>query len=70
MNVREQLKKALARVAGSDWILAGRNGEAIGYVAGSVVRPVSGGGCYRGPSAAACGSRGDPVSSALALPLR
>ena len=39
--------EALARVAGSDWILAGRNGEAIGYVAGSVVRPV-GGGAYAG----------------------
>jgi len=32
--------EALARVAGTDWILAGRNGEAIGYVSGSVVRSV------------------------------
>ena len=32
--------EALARVAGSDWILAGRDGEAVGYVSGGVVRPV------------------------------
>lgn len=34
--------EALARVTGGNWLLAGRNGTAIGYVAESVVRPVSG----------------------------
>ena len=37
---------AVARVSGGDWILAGRDGVAIGYVAQSVVRPVSTGQTY------------------------
>ncbi|WP_162244266.1 MULTISPECIES: SH3 domain-containing protein [unclassified Phenylobacterium] len=34
---------ALARVSGTPWLLAGRNGQAIGYVSDTVVRPASGG---------------------------
>jgi surface antigen len=40
--------EALARVSGGDWLLAGRDGTAIGYVSQSVVRPVSGGQNYAG----------------------
>lgn len=32
---------ALARVRGSDWLLAGRDGVGVGYVANSVVRPTA-----------------------------
>ncbi len=39
---------AVARVSGGDWILAGRDGVAIGYVAQSVVRPVTAGRSYAG----------------------
>lgn len=38
---------ALARVKGSNWLLAGQNGTAIGYVSDTVVRP-SGGQSYAG----------------------
>jgi len=38
---------ALARVAGSNWLLAGQNGMAVGYVSESVVR-ASGGQSYAG----------------------
>lgn len=34
---------ALARVQGSNWLLAGRDGVGVGYVAESVVSPVGGG---------------------------
>ena len=33
---------ALARVQGSNWLLAGRDGVGVGYVAESVVSPVGG----------------------------
>ena len=33
---------ALARVSGTPWLLAGRNGQAIGYVSDTVVRPAGG----------------------------
>ena len=39
---------AVARVSGGDWILAARDGVAIGYVAQSVVRPVAAGQTYAG----------------------
>ncbi|HEY9234182.1 MULTISPECIES: SH3 domain-containing protein [Phenylobacterium] len=38
---------ALARVRGTNWLLAGQNGMAVGYVSESVVRP-SGGQSYAG----------------------
>lgn len=34
---------ALARVSGTPWLLAGRDGQAVGYVSDTVVRPAGGG---------------------------
>lgn len=44
---------ALARVKGSDWLLAGQNGTAVGYVSSSVVR-ATGGQSYAGGGNSVC----------------